>query len=61
MGVIGDAHALVCRSDVQPHARVSNQIPTDEVCVAAVGGIAERALYGVRPYQCKERSVFEGP
>src|SRR5205085_945341 len=40
--------ALIRRRDHRPYARVAEEIPADEVGVAAVGGIAEHALTRVR-------------
>src|SRR5262245_23237769 len=44
-------HALVIGADGEPDAGIANQIPADEIGVAAVVGIAERALNGVRAQQ----------
>src|SRR5262245_39859158 len=41
-------HALVVGADGEADARIANEIPADEIGVAAVVGITERALNGVR-------------
>src|SRR5499427_5045696 len=44
----GGAHALLVRGDDQTHTGVAEQVPADEIGVAAVVGIAERTLDRVR-------------
>src|SRR5262245_23258635 len=48
-------HALVVGAHRQPDAGIADEIPADEVGVAAVIGIAERALNGVRADEIEER------
>src|SRR5262245_64676402 len=47
-------HALLVGGDHQSQAGIANQIPADEVGVAAVIGIAERALDGVCAHEVEE-------
>src|SRR5262245_1619306 len=48
------AHPLIVGADQRAHARIADQIPAGEAGVAAVEGIAERALDRVRPNHCEE-------
>src|SRR5262249_49359964 len=50
-----DRHALVVRPDGGPDSGIANEIPADEIGVAAVIGIAERALDGVGTQEIEER------
>src|SRR5262245_15718263 len=47
-------HALLVGGDYQSQAGIADQIPADEVGVAAVIGIAERALDGVGAHEVEE-------
>src|SRR5207244_8232738 len=49
------AHALLIRPHGEPDTGVADQIPTDEVRISAVIGIAECTLDGVRSEQVEER------
>src|SRR4029079_10004542 len=48
-------HALLVGGARRPDAGIADQVPADEVGVAAVIGIAERALDGVGAHQREER------
>src|SRR5262245_16079311 len=50
----GDAHLLLARRDGGAHAGIADQIPANEAGIAAVEGIAERALHGVAAYEREE-------
>ena len=58
-GLHGARHALIGGRHVEPHTRIANQIPADEVRVAAIGRIAERALNRVRAHEREERRLLE--
>src|SRR2546428_11213004 len=50
----GHAQALLLRRHRNTHSGIADQVPPDEVRVPAVGRVAERALYRVRPKQVEE-------
>src|SRR6185295_1981980 len=59
IGLERDAHLLLVGGDDRPHAGIAEEIPADEVVVAAVERIAERALDGVRAHEREERRRFD--
>src|SRR3984893_6443527 len=48
-------HALLVGADRHSQARIADQVPADEIRIAPVIGIAERALEGVGAGQIEER------
>src|SRR5262249_62208607 len=54
-GFCPHVHALLVGGDYQAQAGVTDQIPADEIGIAAVVGIAERALDGVGAHEVEER------
>src|SRR4029077_12603663 len=60
LGLGARLHALLVGGDRQPDAGIADQVPADEVGVAAVIGIAERALDGVGAHEGKERGGAGG-
>src|SRR5262245_15254918 len=49
-------HALLLGGDGEAQPGIADQVPAHEVGVAAVIGIAERALDGMRAHEREERS-----
>ena len=52
-------HALIGGRHVEADTRIANEIPANEVRVAAVCRIAERALYRVRAHEREKRRLLE--
>src|SRR4051794_27638859 len=60
LGLGARLHALLVGGDSKPDAGIADQVPADEIGVAAVIGIAERALDGVGAHEREERGGVGG-